>query len=456
MLIGMVLIRNAEIDGQRADVRIREGLVVELGRLVAGRGEEVVEARGGALLPGLHDHHLHFLALAAARSSVRCGPPEVCSREELQDALASAPEFGSGPLGWIRGVGYHESVTGELDRGVLDALIPARPVRIQHRSGKMWFLNGEALRLVGLDPSDDGRLFRRDEWLRERLGDADLTVAAASVSEQLAAWGVTGITDATPSNDAAAARRIDELAPHQHVVTMGNETLASGHLKVMLDDAALPDIDELVRRIAGAHERGRPVAFHCVTRTELVFALAALMEAGTWQGDRIEHAAVADEAGLRLLAQARVTVVTQPNFIAERGDRYVLDVEPGDREFLYRGAGFLKAGIPLGAGTDAPFGEPDPWAAMRAAVARRTASGLLVGADEGLTPERALALFTTPPVDPGGGPRTVCPGSAADLCLLSLPWKEARLRLDGADVAATWMAGERSYEAGAVKAGNSG
>ncbi len=445
MLIGMVLLRNAEIDGTRADVRIRGGVVAELGRLVAADGEEVVEARGGALLPGLHDHHLHFLALAAARSSVRCGPPEVCDRDQLRAALAAAPVERE----WIRGVGYHESVAGELDRAALDGFVPERPVRVQHRSGKMWFLNGAALRIVGLDPGGDGRLFRQDEWLRKRLGDADLTVAALEVSAQLAAWGVTGFTDATPSNDAAAVRRIRELAPHQHVYAMGNETLATGHLKVMLDDVELPDIDELVGRIGEAHRRGRPVAFHCVTRTELVFALGALMEAGTQPGDRIEHAAVADEDGLRLLREAGVTVVTQPNFIAERGDRYVADVEEGDHRFLYRGTGFLDAGIPLAGGTDAPFGEPDPWALAKAAVLRETQSGVVVGEGEKLTPERALALLTTPHLDPGGAPRTIGIGAPADLCLLGLPWREARLRLDGCDVVGTWIAGKRSFGTGA-------
>lgn len=444
MLIGMVILRNAEIDGARTDVRVRGGVVVELGRLVAVEGEEVVEARGGALLPGLHDHHLHFLALAAARSSVRCGPPDVCGLDQLREALAAAPE-GSDGQGWIRGVAYHESVAGDLDRAVLDGLMSKRPVRIQHRSGKMWFLNGAALRLVGLDPAGDGRLFRRDEWLREQLGDADLTAAALQMSEQFAAWGVTGFTDATPSNDAAAVRRIRELAPHQHVYAMGNGTLATGHLKVMLDDAALPDIDELVGRIGKAHERGRGVAFHCVTRTELVFALAALAEAGAVAADRIEHAAVADADGLRLLREAGVTVVTQPNFIAERGDRYLADVEEGEHGFLYRGAGFLDAGIPLAAGTDAPFGEPDPWAAMRAAISRETRSGIVVGAKERLTPERALALFTTPHLNPGSAPRTITPGTPADLCLLHLPWHEARSRLHPADVAATWVSGKRSF-----------
>lgn len=443
MLRPMLLIRNAELDGAPADVRIRDGRIAEVGRLEPAAGETSVDAGGGAMLPGLHDHHIHFLALAAARLSVPCGPPEVTGREQLEAALAAAPATRGG---WIRGVGYHESVAGDLDRAALDALAPSRPLRIQHASGKMWFLNASALERVGLDPGGDGRLFRRDEWLRERIPAAhDLEAAARATSAMLAGYGVTGFTDATPGNDPDAVRRLRQLAARQRVTAMGSESLPDGHLKVMLDDAALPDYDALCARIARAHARGRPVAFHCVTRTELVFALAALRDAGCTMADRIEHASVADTGGLRLLAETGVTVVTQPNFIAERGDRYRADVEPAEHDQLYRCAGFLDAGIPLGGGTDAPFGGADPWAAMRAAVARRTASGAQLGAGETVSPERALALFTTPADDPGGRPRRIEPGAAADLCLLARPWREARRRLVAGDVAATWLAGRRTH-----------
>ena len=37
------------------------------------------------------------------------------------------------------------------------------------------------------------------------------------------------------------------------------------------------------------------------------------------------------------------------------------------------------AGIGLAAGTDAPFGDADPWAAMQAAVTRRTRAGATIG-----------------------------------------------------------------------------
>lgn len=84
-----MLIRNAEIHfTERADVRIANGIVVDIGSaLFAAPDESVIDARGNALLPGLHDHHLHFMAYAAALDSVRCGPPQVADAEQLGRAL---------------------------------------------------------------------------------------------------------------------------------------------------------------------------------------------------------------------------------------------------------------------------------------------------------------------------------------------------------------------------------
>ena len=172
-----------------------------------------------------------------------------------------------------------------------------------------------------------------------------------------------------------------------------------------------------------------------------MLAAAAFQAAGAREGDRVEHAAVAPPETLTLLAALPVTVVTQPNFVAERGDVYAQEVATADQPYLYRCQGFLDAKVPLGGGTDAPFGEPDPWAAMRAAVDRRTPQGRVMGRDERITPERALALFTSPPSAPGAAPRPIAVGATADLCLLERPWREARERLASDDVAACICAG---------------
>ena len=443
------LIVDAEVDGTAGlDVRCRRGRVAEVGRgLDAVADERVFDARGGALLPGLHDHHIHLAALTAARRSVFCGPPQVVDREGLEAALSAAPGES-----WIRGVGYHESVAGELDARALDGLCGSRPVRIQHRSGRVWFVNSEGLRRLAVDAGEsNGQLFRQDERLRRQLPpDPDFEAALLETSQLLARCGVTGVTDATATNNRSTARWYAGLDWRQRIRLMGDESLAEGSLKILLDDFALPEYESFRQRIDAAHRRGRPVAIHCVSRTELVFALSALGEAGTLPGDRIEHAAVADDAALGLMRKVagdarHLTVVTQPNFIGERGDQYLRDVPPRDHPHLYRGHAFLRADIPLGGGTDAPFGDPDPWRAMQAAVHRRTATGRTIGEEERLTPEQALALFTTPPEDPGGKPRRVRAGAEADFCLLDVPWHEARTQLRAERVRATFLDGRPAF-----------
>ena len=72
---------------------------------------------------------------------------------------------------------------------------------------------------------------------------------------------------------------------------------------------------------------------------------------------------------------------------------------------------------------------------MRAAVARRTADGEIVGEHETLSPEQSLALFLTPLDDPGGTPRRIEVGALADFCVLARPWQQARTSLSAALVA---------------------
>ncbi len=464
-----MLIRGAEVGGRGpVDVRIAGERIGECGTgLRPHPGEEVLEADGGALLPGLHDHHIHLFALAAARSSVRCGPPEVRSRGDLELALRAA----SPRAGWLRGVGYHESVAGWLDRHDLDALAPKLPVRVQHRGGALWILNSPAVERLGLDAGADapgverdergratGRLFRLDAWLRERLGAAS-PPDLGEVGRRLAAFGVTGVTDASVGNGeaerCALSAAVEAGALRQRLHLMGGDALSAsshplvtiGPRKVMLDDAALPELATLLATVVRAHARGRRIAVHCVTRAELVFALAAFREAGAFPGDRIEHASVAPPELLEQIAALPLTVVTQPNFVRERGDAYLAGVEPADRPWLYRAKAFRDAGVPLGGGCDAPFGYPAPGRAMRAAVERRTEAGARLGPEEAVTPETALALFTSPPDAPGGPPRSVAPGAAADLCLLDRPWQDARGVLASEAVRATWSAGECVWRA---------
>lgn len=463
-----MLIRRAEIaPGEIVDLRIDGTRIVELAASLARNvNEKTVDAAGHALLPGLHDHHIHLRALAASLASVRCGPPQVADLDQLADALRAA-DARMQPGDWLRGVQYHESVAGEISRDALDALLPDRPLRIQHRSGRLWILNSAAL--DGLAPDADaplerqdgrwtGRLYDADDWLRARLRGTPPSLQAAS--RWLASRGVTGVTDTTHHNgpvelhDLAQARRSGRLL--QNVRVMGDARLDGsgdipgaqrGEHKFHLHEHALPPIDELVLAIRASHAVGRATAFHCVTRTDLVFALGALREAGSLQGDRIEHAAVTPPELVDEMAALNLIVVTQPNFIAERGDDYRRDVDVADRPWLYRLRGIVDAGVPLAGSTDAPFGEPDPWAAMQAAIARRTPSGAVLGGNEALAPAAALDLFLSPLETPASPPRRIAAGAMADLCLLDRKYAAALRRPGDVGVRMTFVAGRVAHDA---------
>jgi predicted amidohydrolase YtcJ len=425
----MLIRRGSLPDGRAADIRVDERIVEIADRLDPLDAEQVIEADAGAVLPGLHDHHLHLRAMAAALDSLAVGPPEVRTKAQLAQTLRTAEP---GPDGWIRAVGYHASVAGELDREQLDTLVAGTPVRIQHRSGAMWILNSAALTRVGLADHPDGRLHSADDWadaLPRRV------TALADITHRLAGYGVTGITDATPDLTAhdvvtlSVAHRRGEITQRLHFLAPGKRILHDDRL----------DVDELTGWVADHHDDDVPVALHCVTHAQLVVALVALRSAGGHPCDRIEHAAVVGEDILGDLAEVGVTVVTQPNFVAERGEHYLRDVPADDHSQLWRVASLLRAGIPLAASTDAPFGGMDPWAAMRAAVHRSTAGGDVLGPVECISVEEALQLFMGHPDRPSV-PRTVEVGQPGDLIVLT---PGAHLETLASDMVATTIVGGR-------------
>ncbi len=336
----------------------------------------------------------------------------------------------------MRAVGYHESVAGDLDRTVLDQVLAAVPVRVQHRSGSLWVVNSAGVDRLGLAAVElpgverdgsgrpTGRLYRMDRWLGDRLGPAPLDLAGTSAT--LASFGVTGVTDATPGATAAGigelvaevdagrvVQRLHLMCPPT-VARWDHPLVTRGPHKVLLDDRSLPTPDALAETVADSHRAGAPVAVHCVTAVQLVVAVGAFEQAGSTAGDRIEHASVVPLGLLPAIGRLGLTVVTNPSFVAERGDAYLVDVDPADRPDLYRCRSLLQAGISLAAGTDAPFAGPDPQAAVAAAVSRRTRSGRALGPAEAVGRPAALALFCGRAHAPAT-PRRLVPGQPADL-----------------------------------------
>ena len=445
------------------DIRIGDGppehVAIRSGRLYrhAGRdqGLPVVEGQGGRLIAGLVDHHLHLMAEAMRGQSVDLSdlPPDVPSAlaERLRSAAIEGP---------IRATGLDDGGAALLDKAALDTLVADRPLRIQYRTGGLWVLNSAELDRVlagRADPPDaferdagggfTGRVWRGDAWLR-RMGPPP---SLAAIGRQLNRWGVTAVTDASITTDQAQAEAIAQAAERdgiaQHLTLMSGGPLqggagwAVGPMKILLDEAALPDLDTLTATIERAHGSGRAVAAHVVTPAELALMLAAWQIAGAAPGDRIEHGSLIPADMLEGIAALGLVVVTNPGFLNARGDRYLRSLPTGERDDLYRLRSLLDAGITVAAGSDAPYGPLNPWVSIRAAATRRTAGGKLIGAGEALSRRQAVTLHGS---DRRHAGRAVVleDGAAADLALLRPDGEEGE-----EPVAMTIIAGKIVYRA---------
>jgi predicted amidohydrolase YtcJ len=402
----LVLRRASTAPGVERDLVIVDGRLAD----APGPGEhEVVDLDGRPVLPGIVDHHVHLLATATARESVDCSPAALADGGGLGAVLGGARR--ERPEGWLRGVDYDVAASGNLDRAVLDPL-GVGPVRIQDRTGIRWLLDGRALDLVlPPDPGDwpagverdgagraTGVLTRLDGWLGGRVPRRPPDLAA--LGSWLAGRGVTGVTDAGAGNGPAELAALAAGGLVQRVTAMTGDArvaapagVALGPVKILLDDADLPALADLAGRVAAAHAAERAVAVHSVSAASLVLALAA----GVARVDRIEHASLVPDDVLPLLVGAGPTVVVQPGLVRTRGDRYLAEIPPAERSGLHRLGSFAAAGLRVLAGSDAPYGDPDPWLGLAAAIDRRTAGGRVLGPAEALDPAAALRLYCGPP-----------------------------------------------------------
>lgn len=464
------LITNAEVEGRYVSVVIDNGIIATVADevdLAVERADVAVDAAGGALLPGLHDHHVHLLAMAARRNSVDVD--DINSPSGFDRALQMAAAAANGE--WVRVAGYDEYRHGPLEVGRLDALVGRVCVRVQHRSGLAWVLSSAGLDEVlndcatsdephGIERGPDGlltgRLLRLDGWLAGRIGRE--APSLAWLGAELAAMGFTGVTDATPSLGAGRAALLkaavnDDSIP-QRIVLLGvdesevqnkgvdHEPWARiGPAKIVIDEMVGLDPDALAGEIAAHHENGRSVAVHAVSRAETVTTVTAFALAGSRKGDRIEHGSVLPLDLDPVLAQSGITVIVQPGLVHERGDFYRDAVEPEDFAVLHRAASLLQSGISVAVGSDAPVASIDPWSTIAAASTRVTRSGEVLGQVERVPAATALRWYLTDPLDPGGPPRRVRVGSAADLCLLDVPLSEALAVPDVKHVQMTWVGG---------------
>jgi predicted amidohydrolase YtcJ len=231
VVVGQVVLAASPAGVQTAEaIGIAGGRVVASGHAVdilgaAGPGARVERFPSSAVVPGLHDFHLHLIGMARSRREVRL---DGLAGDDLLHAIRDAAGETPGAE-WIRGRGWSEAALAGDTLGRLNALLGDRPaILYSHDSHSAW-ASPAALRLAGLPSSGGdppGGRVERDvagrpsgvlretatdpiEAVAGRTGDEAVDAALDEVLAELAGWGITGVTDA---GDTAAENGIGRWA----------------------------------------------------------------------------------------------------------------------------------------------------------------------------------------------------------------------------------------------------
>ena len=466
-------------------VAVRDGRVFWVGddddlEMVRGRGTRLLDCQGRTTVPGFVDAHLHLFSYAANLLAVDCSSRAVSSITDIQQALRSRASQ-TPPGGWIRGWGYEEFYLAEgrpPNRWDLDAAAPSHPVKLVHRSGHASVLNSMGLERLGitretpepagavidraLDTAEPtGNLLEMEAELEARgaptMTEADLVEGLALARNRLLSFGVTSIDEATPTRALAhwdmlhglkrralfpvrvrkmfSVADLEELRRRELFSGAGDHGLSVGAVKIMINETGrtpLPPREELREQVLRIHRCGYQAAFHAVEEAGIAAAIDALSYARlcsppdkrniAGRRHRIEHCGLCPPELTMELASLGLTVVTQPAFIREHGERYQAQVPPHKQQWLYPVASLMAAGVRVAFGSDCPVVPPDPMVGLCGAVTRSTRQGETIAPQEAVPMPDALEMYTSAAASASWGERvtgSIAPGRMADLVLLS-------------------------------------
>lgn len=436
-----------------------------LDRAVPWRDDDATVGDPDALLlPAFADPHVHLVAAAADRAGLDLATDPPANVGELLDRLrARARDLPPGA--WLRASGYDEAWLAERRHPTLDELDAAvgdRPLRMRHATRHATLLNRVALTRVESAlgplaathaPRDErgratGIVYGLEPEITRVVGPlaaGELERLLAELGRALARAGVLHVDEITASNDASRVARLaaavgsgalpqrvrafvgdpDEAEPARRA---SNGLVAIAGVKLLARSTDEVQSRAFVDRLVRARRLGLPVAVHAVEADVVDAVLTALavapprrvVDVGRDVPDRLEHVAMCPPDLVRRIAAAGVAVVTQPGFVAARGDKYLREVEPPLWPWLYPIRALRAAGVLVASGSDAPVAPLDPRLGVDAAIRRATRGGATLAPSEGVGEAAALDLCTAAParLRGDGAAYGVAPGARADLLVV--------------------------------------
>lgn len=401
------------------------------------RADLVVDLGGALVAPAFVDTHVHILETGLSSRSIDVSPSGGGTSAEsvlglLRSAISDAPQgvleaTGLSDAGWIG-----PSITS----ADLDATFPNLEVYVPNADLHSAVCSSVLLARSGatVSASDNGRVVGAEHLrvrdyirsvtspIREALYSETLKRAAqlglVSLHENSAPGidsvsGLNQLTQMTQKADSGfplvvgyrgeLIKTTDDLVALKQQVPLlrgaagdlnidgsfGSHSAAVREHYADLD-GAFGDLylsaEEIAVHLRTCSEANVPAGFHIIGDAALDRLLEAAQivanEPGMLpkmrrSGHRLEHVELADDASISELARLGFMVSVQPAFDSKWGGTASLySVRLGSERALATNpiAQFLKAGVPVGFGSDAPVTDLDPWGTIAAAVFHKNES----------------------------------------------------------------------------------
>jgi predicted amidohydrolase YtcJ len=447
-----MILRNAVHRGVMVDVEMTNGIITAVMPASGGFHSGDIDADGDRVMPGLWDEHVHIRSWAQfiQRANLLAAP----DADAVVEILRSHPTDGVEP---IVGHGLRWALWPKQPTiSALDAVSETQPVFAFSMDVHSVWVNSFAARQYGLvkEAGETGILREHDCFrLLTALGDIgdeemDSLVEIAAMDARNK--GIVGITsfemesltdwdrrvakgfDTIKVNASLYADRIEEA--FRRGVQTGDRlagTVSMGYLKVITDGSINTktaymhepfcgtDVTgvlntnetELERLVRAAAEHGVIPALHAIGDRANTVVIDTFEKVGV--RGRIEHAQMVRPDDVARMARLGLTASVQPAHAVD--DRDVADALWCERtDYAYPMKSFLRAGVPLVFGSDAPVAPLDPWHTIRMAVDRTADDRPAWHPDEALTMDEAIACSTR---------STIEVGQPADVITVDDDWK---------------------------------
>ena len=213
--------------------------------------------------------------------------------------------------------------------------------------------------------------------------------------------------------------------------------------------------EQLHQVIADVHEHGWRIAVHANGDRAIAEVLAGIEAAQRRDPrpgvrHRIEHVALVDEPIVTAMRDLGVVAVPFGQYPLAHGDKLRRFYEPERIARMFAHRTLLAAGIPVAGSSDHPCGPYEPLFALDSLVRRRDRTGEEFGTNQAITPQQALAVYTTGSAYASGEETTkgrIAAGQLADFVALSDdPCAVPADTLRDIRVRSTWLGGNQVYE----------